>query len=388
MKTKKSIAILSLGVPVLLVSLYSVFFTVDTEESLVDNKTVDTFEVVHPAVIDTAFSRDYIATLHAARHVEIRSRIRGFLEAIHVDEGQKVQKGQLLFSISKSEYETELLKATSASNSAMAELKAAEVEWQSTKELVDKNIESVTQLNLAQAKIDALKAKVDEARSHEKSAKLQVSYAEIRAPFNGTIGRIPNKVGSLEEEGALLTTISDNSTIYAYFNVSEREYLQIFDKEQKSNDQVNLIQADQKVYPQPGAIETLDNAVDHATGTITFRASFPNPTGRLIHGATGKVRINTLLENALVIPQAATMEAQDIMYVFAVNDNNIIERKKITPAYRLPRLYVINEGLSKNDKIIFKGLQHVYDGLKVETEVVNFLQSAHKNDENLAFSKN
>ncbi len=374
MKRKRTLFILSsVGSLTLMLGLFTALYPAGSPEKSAPELEVEKFQVIHPVRKDTTFVTDYIASLQAIQHVELRSRIRGVIEEIHVDEGQLVKKGDVLFTLSKQEYETMLYQAKAAMNSAIAEKKSAEVELKNTRDLVNKNIESPTQLEIANARIDALEAKVEEARSLVEQARLQLNYTMVKAPFDGVIGRIPNKVGSLEEEGTLLTTISDNSKIYAYFNVSEKEYLKLIGKEKTNNELVTLLLANQRPYEHPGKIQTLDNMIRSETGTISFRALFPNPERNLIHGASGKVRITKELKNALLIPQVATVEAQDILYVFVVDDGNILHRRKVNPLFRLPQLYVIGDGISGNDRIVYKGLQHIRDGMKIESEVVDFL---------------
>lgn len=374
MKNKRTIYILSsFAVFTLLLGLFTAFYPASSPEDTSQKERFEKFEVIRPALRDTTFVTDYIASLQAIQHVELRSRIKGVIEEIHVDEGQLVKKGEVLFTLSKQEYETGLLQAKAALNSAIAERKSAEVEMKNTKELVDKGIESSTQLEIAEAKIEALEAKVEEARSFEEQSKLYLNYTIVRAPFDGVIGRIPNKVGSLEEEGTLLTTISDNSQVYAYFNVSEKEYLKLIEQEKTDNEKVALLLANQQTYAHQGNIQTLDNMIKSETGTISFRALFPNPDRNLIHGATGKVRITKQVKNALLIPQVATVEAQDVLYVFVVDEDNVLQRRKVTTLFRLPYLYVVDSGISSDDRIIYKGMQHIHDGMRIQTEAVDFL---------------
>ncbi|MEQ9006619.1 MAG: efflux RND transporter periplasmic adaptor subunit, partial [Ekhidna sp.] len=261
MKRKRTQYILSsIGVVILLLALFTSFYPAGSQEGSSKERGLEKFQVTHPVKKDTSFVAEYIASLQAIQHVELRSRIKGVIEKIHIDEGQLVKKNDILFTLSQQEFETELLQAKAALNSAIAEKRSAEGEMKNTKELVDKGIESPTQLEIAEARIDALQAKVEEARSFEEQAKLHLNYTTVRAPFDGVIGRIPNKVGSLEEEGTLLTTISDNSQMYAYFNVSEKEYLKLTAEQKDTNDEkVTLLLANQKAYEHQGKIQTLDN---------------------------------------------------------------------------------------------------------------------------------
>ena len=364
---------MTVGFPIISLSLFPNFFSVNAKDGTTQ-EVIEKFSVTKPVKKDTSICVDYIANLQAIKHVQLRSRIKGVIKEIHVDEGQLVKKGTVLFTLSSQEYETALLKARSSVNSAIAEKKSAQVELKSTNELVQKGIESSTQLELAKAKIEALEAKVEEARSLEENAKLHLSFTIITAPFEGIIGRIPNKVGSLEEEGTLLTTISDNSQIHAYFNVSEKEYLKLLVKKNKAtNERVSLILANQQTYLHEGVIETEDNHINNETGTIAFRATFPNPDRNLKHGATGKVQIKRQIKNALLIPQISTVETQDMLSVFVLDNENVLHRKKVNALFRIPHLYVVGSVLSTDDRIIYQGLQHVEDGMTVDPEMVNFL---------------
>lgn len=248
------------------------------------------YPVTNPIVMDTAYTHDYVANIHSLQHVELRARVKGYIEKIHVDEGEIVKAGQILFSISRQEYEVDLLKAKAMLKSAIADAKAAELDLQNVKILVEKNIVSKTELKIAQAKLDALQAKVDEAQSYEASAELNLSYTVIKAPFDGIIDRIPNKAGSLVDEGTLLTTLSDNKKVFAYFNVSEKEYLDfttLIDSEKKN--EVSLVLANNQIHKYKGCIETVAGKIDKNTGNIAFRACFPNPDLLLKHGSSGEV---------------------------------------------------------------------------------------------------
>src|SRR4051812_4516568 len=305
--------------------------------------------------IDTSFAKEYVSQIKSVRNIEIRAQEKGYLQNIYVDEGQFVKAGQLLFRIMPKIYEAELQKAK-------AEATATGIELQNTKLLADKNVVSKNELAMAQAKVDQAKAEVE-------LAKLHLSFTEIRAPFDGTIDRLPKKLGSLIDEGELLTSLSDNNQMFAYFNVSEPEYL-----EYKANTKggvkgkVNLLLANNKPLKYTGEVETIESEFDNETGNIAFRARFPNPDKLLKHGETGKILMTVPQKDAMVIPQKATYEIQDKRYVFVVDKNNVVKSRLITITGELPDLYVVATGLNDDEKILLEGVQKVKDDDKIQFE--------------------
>ncbi len=333
------------------------------------SESEERFPVINPVVADTSYDKEYVADIQAIQKIELRAKTTGYLESIHIDEGEYVKAGQTLFSISGKQYRQDLLKARAAVASALAEVKAAELELANAKTLVENSIISQVELDLAEAKCDALKAKVEEARVQEASARLNLSFAQIKAPFDGVVNRIPNKTGSLIEEGMLLTTLSDNREVYAYFNVSESEYLDYISTDSDKKGEVQLILNNGRLHPQKGKVETIEGEIDKSTGTLAFRARFSNPDHIIKHGSSGKVRVTTKLEKAMMVPQKSSFEIQDNVYVYVVDNNNVIQRRKIVPFIRLPHVFVISEGLSADDKILFEGIQRVKEGDRIIPEM-------------------
>lgn len=325
------------------------------------------FPVTELVVKDTLLQHDYVASLQAVRNVEIRARVNGFLEKIYVDEGQEVRKGQLLFSINDEEYKAQLAEANANLSSAIAEAKAAEVDARRVKMLVDKKVIAKTELEVAEAKLAAVNARIDEARSAVDKAAMRLSYTNIRAPFDGIIDRIPLKTGSLVSDGTLLTTASDNHEMYAYFNVSETEYLE-YKKSRKGPDNktVALILADGTPYPHDGKVETVEGEFETSTGAIAFRARFPNPQKLLKHGASGKIQLENTIEDALIIPQKAVFEMQDKNYVFVVDTSNQVVMRDFTPGTRLSYAYIVKDGLKPGERIVCEGAQSLREGMRIE----------------------
>jgi len=315
------------------------------------------FLVTTPIQKDTTVFNEYVGQIRAIQHIELRALEKGYLQNIYVDEGQHVKQGQLMFRIMPLIYEAETQKA-------QAEVNFAEIEYQNTKNLADSNVVSPRELALVKAKLDKAKAELSLAKAH-------LSFTEIRAPFDGIMDHFHVRLGSLVDEGELLTTLSDNSKMWVYFNVPEVEYLNYMDSKKGSSHQaVKLQLANLKEYEKPGFIETIEADFNNETGNIAFRANFPNPSGILRHGETGNVLMPVHLTDALIIPQKTTFEILDKKYVFVVDENGVIKSREITVAQDMPHLYVVSGGLKLTDKILLEGLRKVKNGEKIKYEMV------------------
>lgn len=338
------------------IALSVLLLAVSCNKKKEEKEETTTYPVTSPVVMDTVINKEYVAQIQSVKNIEVRAQEKGFLEKIFVDEGQYVQAGQTLFRIMPKLYQAELLKAK-------AEVEQASIELKNASTLAGNNIVSKNEKAMAKAKLDAANAEM-------KLAQIHLSFTDIKAPFSGIINRIPLKLGSLVDEGDLLTSLSDNTSIYTYFNVSEPEYLsyQTHAADRGSN-QVSLITANGEMYSQKGEIQTIEGEFDNETGNIAFRAKFPNPDKLLRNGETGKVQMTMPVHNALIIPQKATYEIQDQKYVFVVDKNGTARSRNIKVAYELPDLYVVSSGISKGDQILLEGVQKVKDDQKIKTKL-------------------
>lgn len=315
------------------------------------------FLVTSPIKMDTSITKEYVCQIHSANHIEVRALEKGYLQNIYVDEGQLVRKGQLMFQVMPMLYQAELQRAK-------AEANFAEIEYLNTKSLADKNVVSQNELALAKAKFDKANAEVSLAQVH-------LDFTQIRAPFDGIMDRFHVRLGSLVDEGELLTSLSDNSKMWVYFNVPEAEYLEYETVIKKDSlVQVKLLMANNKIFKYAGTIETIEADFNNETGNIAFRATFPNPKGLLRHGETGNVLMNVPFKNALLIPQKATFEILDKKYVYVVGEDNVVRSRHITVAAEMPHLYVVQEGLAIGDRILLEGLRLVRENDKIHAEFV------------------
>lgn len=328
------------------------------------------FLVTNPIIIDTQSIQEYVADIQAIQNIEIRTRIRGYIDKIHVDEGAFVKEGQLLFTISSQEFKQDLNKANAHLKNARAEAKIAAAEVKNTQTLVEKNIVSQSILEMAKAKLEVAEANVEEAETAILSANLNISFASIKAPFSGRINRLPLKTGSLIDEGTLLTTISNDAEVFVYFHLSEKQYLSFLQaKENNQQKVVKLLMVDGSPFDYVGKIETTESEINKHTGNIAFRARFKNPDHSLKHGSSGKIQLITKLPNAMLIPQKATFEVQELTYVYVVDSTNTVQTKSVVIESKLPNFYVIKSGLQPSDRVIYEGLQRVKEGIKIDCEM-------------------
>lgn len=325
-----------------------------------------TFLVASPAPAAEAYEREYVAEIQAVQHVELRARMKGFIEAIAVDEGQAVKKGQPIFSISAREFQQEVQKAQAATAGALAELSSAQIEQANTKLLFDKKIVSEAEMALSQSKIQSLRAKVDQAKADEGQAAINLTYAQVRAPFDGIVNRIPKKTGSIVAEGDLLTTVANNNQMLVYFRLSEGEFLEYSATSDEDRPrEVRLKLANGEVYPSPGHIDAVESEFDKATGNIALRARFPNEKHALKHGSSGKIVVSTRIRNALMVPQRSTFEIQEHVYLYVLDADDTVHARRIEPRLRLKDAFVVTSSLTSQDRFVLEGVQKLKDGEKI-----------------------
>jgi membrane fusion protein, multidrug efflux system len=319
---------------------------------------------------------DYPSTIQGQQVIEIRPKVDGYIDSIYVNEGATVQKGQLLFRIKNPQYEQEVITATAAIKSAIASVEAAKMEVEKVRPLVEKEIVSKFELESAQYTLDAKEAALAQARATLANANTNLSYTVLRSPLDGVIGTIPYKVGALVNSNnvAPLTTLSNISNVYAYYSMNEKQLLQFFEVTSGSSLQqrveklppANLILADGTRYPEKGKIEMASGLINTETGSVSFKAIFPNPLGIIRSGASAIVRIPTTMDSSLVIPQSATYELQDKRLAYVLADSNKISNVAITT---LPtddgKFFIVTGGLKTGDKVVVEGLISLKDNMTI-----------------------
>jgi membrane fusion protein (multidrug efflux system) len=378
MKTKlsKGISLLKISFPGILLLLFCIVFNSCTEGNSKNNKENELVNIpvleLQPQSVEVP--QTYIADIQAVQFVEVRTKVSGFVDRIFVDEGQFVKKGQTLFQLSSAEFNELVNSARANLAKAKAEQSAAKVEMERLQILVNKKIISPSELELAKSKKAVADSQIAEAESMLKSAQTGLSYTTVKAPFDGLVDRIPHKIGSLVAENDLLTSITDISSIFAYYKVNENEYLSYMrDKIENGADniseQLTLVLSDGEKYPLKGKLETTEGDIESGTGSIGFRVRFPNPDKLIKHGASGKIQMMSKLDQIFLIPQKSTFEIQDFTYVFVVDKENTVKVRSFKPIQRYD-IYYIADGFEPGDKIVFEGIQQVKDGTKVVPQSV------------------
>lgn len=320
-----------------------------------EHKEEDTYLVTSPVRMDTSTTREYVCQIRAIQHIELRALESGYLQHIYVDEGQHVEEGTLMFELLPIQYKAEYQKAQAEANYVLIEYKNAKI-------LADSNVISPTQLALIEAKYAKAQAELEVAKVH-------LGFTQIKAPFTGLMDRFQVRLGSLLDDGDLLTTMSDISTLWVYFNVPEAEYID-YKKNMKGDTllKVKLRMANQQLFDHEGIVETIEADFNNETGNIAFRATFPNPKALLRHGETGTVIAKIPYKNVLIIPQKATFEVLDHKYVFVVDENDVLKIRRITVGAEMPDLFVVKAGLAESDKILLEGLRKVEENDKIKYE--------------------
>lgn len=329
-------------------------------------KTVPVYKVIQK---DTIVSNRFVADIHARNNVEIHARVSGLLDKVFVSEGQKVKKGQPLFKISDVELQIQLLKADAVYKNMLANKRIATVELEQAQTLFNKNVIADKEVELAKARHDAAAAKLAQAEAERKAISQQVSFTNITAPFDGIIDRLPYKEGSLVENGALLTNLSQLDDVYAYFSIPENIYFQMMKENSLSRQRdIQLILPNGMLYNKKGELRTADGDIDRQTGSIQYKAKFSNPDGFIKHGTSGKLIISEPRKDVILIPQKSVFSIQDKQFVFLLNKDNTVKMANITIGGTLEGIYIVDKGLKTNDRIVQEGTQSLRDGDKVNVK--------------------
>lgn len=371
--------LLSLSIIIALLTIYAC--TSSSGKELAPQSQMQTLPVISLSKYPATIYQEFSATLEGSQDIEIRPKVDGYIDKIYIDEGTAVKKGQPLFLINDRPYREQLNNAKASLVAAKANQLNAEINVSKLEPLVAANVISEVQLKTAKAVYDAATASVNQAVAMVNNAEIDLGYTLIRAPADGYIGRIPFKTGSLVgvTTATALTVLSSIKKIYAYFSFSEKDFLQFSDQfkgntiEEKIKrlPEVELVLADNNVYPLKGKVETVSGQFDDQLGAISFRASFENTGGLLRSGNTGKIRIPRLVDTALIVPVESTFELQDKIFVFALTDSNKVVSTPIRVSGKSGNYYLVGSGISSDTKIVYSGFERLHDGVVIRPEQIS-----------------
>lgn len=322
---------------------------------------------------DRTIVDEYTAAISGCQTVEIRPQVSGMITDILINEGDIVRKGQVLFIIDQTPYTAAYEIAVANVKSAEAALSTTQLVLDSNKELLNQNVVSEIDLMIARNDVAEAEAKLALARAEETNARNNLSYTEVKSPVNGVASMIPYRVGALVNSNIAdpLVTVSDDSQVYAYFSMDENQMLDLIQQHGslevaiKKMPEVQLRMSNGEIYDSPGRINAISGTINGSTGAVSLRAVFPNRNRLLRDGSSGSVLIPSERKQCIVIPQSATYELQDRIFVYKVVDGKTVA----TPIKVMPQNngteYVVEQGLAEGDIIVSEGAGLIREGAKV-----------------------
>ena len=331
------------------------------------------YAVMTIATTDREIPINYSATIRGRQDIAISPQVSGTIFELCVNEGQTVSKGQPLFIIDQVPYKAALQTAEANVAAAKAGVATAQLTYDSKKELYAKNVVSQYDLLTAENTLLTAKAQLAQAEAQRVNAANNLSYTVVKAPANGVVGTLPYRVGALVSASIPqpLTTVSDNSDVYVYFSMTENQLLNLtrqygsIANTLKNMPDVQLVLNDGSVYDRTGRIESISGVIDTSTGSVQLRAVFPNADGLLHSGGAGSVIVPNIHKDCVVVPQVATFELQNKVYVYKVEDgkaaSSMIDVEKINNG----REYIVKSGLTPGDVIVAEGVGLLREGTPI-----------------------
>ena len=355
----------------LCLSLLTVSCQQKKQETAVEKASYKTMTVSRS---DKDLSTSYSASIKGKQDIDIYPQVSGKIEKLLVREGDKVSRGQLLFVIDQVPYRAALATAVATEKAAQAQLASAQLTYNSNKELFAQKVISSYTLQTSENAYLSAKAQLAQAQAQVTNARNNLSYTEVRSPANGVAGVLPYRVGTLVSASMPkpLTTVSDNSQMYVYFSMTEKQLLSFVrqygskDAAIKNMPEISLQLGDQTMYAHKGRVESISGVIDTETGAVTLRAEFSNPERLLNSGGSGNVIIPTTRKNCIVIPQSATVQQQDKRIVYKVVDGKAVSQLIQVENIDDGRNFIVTEGLKPGDVIVSEGAGMVKEGESVK----------------------
>ncbi len=350
--------------------------------------------VVEVMQADIPIYEKFVGQVYGYSDIPIRARVTGFLDGIHFQEGLRVEKGQLLYTIDPEEHQSKV--ATQQSH--LAEAKTSQAKSKSDldriKPLAEINAVSQSDLDAAQAEYDASVSYVSAMESNLHFSKINLGYCWMKSPINGVIGKTHARVGEFvgkDPNPVILNTVSTVDTVRVEFYITEADYIRLsrfyyyIDKldtiKAKDRQPLSLILADGSTFKYQGYTSFINREVDAQTGSLLVQAVFPNPEKLLKPGQYAKVVVQMRnAKDALYIPQRCMIEMQGQYSVFVVNDENKVESRQVVAGERINDYWIIKEGLQKGEKVVIDALQKVGSGLEVKPDIIVFESKSTQQD--------
>ena len=326
--------------------------------------------------VDRELQTNYSATIRGRQDIDIYPQVSGTLTKLCVVEGQTVKRGQLLFVIDQIPYLAALRTAEANVEAANAAVATSQLTYDSKKKLFNEKVISDFDLTTAYNNLLTAKAQLAQADAQQVNAANNLSYTEVKSPADGMVGTLPYRVGTLVSSSMPqpLTTVSDNSVMYVYFSMTENQLLDLtrrYGSKNKALEQMPSVQLqlnDKSLYAEEGRIETISGVIDPTTGTVSLRAVFPNKDGLLTSGGSGNVVIRNKREGCIVIPQSATYEVQDKVYVYKVVDGKTQSAQVTVTRVNGGEEYIVENGLKPGDVIVTEGVGLLRDGVEIKAK--------------------
>lgn len=331
------------------------------------------YQVMDITISDKELQTTYSVAIRGRQDIDIYPQVSGTLTRLCVEEGQAVRKGQILFIIDQVPYIAALRTAEANVEAAKAAVATSRLTYDSKRELYAQKVVSEFDLKTSYNSLLSAKAQLAQAEAQQINAANNLSYTEVKSPADGVVGILPYRVGTLVSAGMPkpLTTVSDNSDMYIYFSMTENQMLELTrrygskDKALAEMPAVSLQLNDRSTYAQEGKIETISGVIDTSTGTVSLRAVFPNKEGLLTSGGSGNIIIPVKKENCIVIPQAATYEVQDKVFVYKVVDGKAQSAPVQVTRVNGGQEYIVENGLQAGDVIVVEGVGLLREGAPI-----------------------
>ena len=373
--------------------LFLLLFSCSKKDELQAQAPAPQITVVVAQAKDVPIFQEFVGQIYGFKDIAIRARVEGFLEGIHFEEGSRVEKGTLLYTLESQPFEADVAAKMSRVAEANTMLAKAKSDLDRIEPLAKEKAVSESDLDSAVAQYEASIESMKAAKANLRASNIQLGYTKIYSPITGIIGKTNAKVGDFvgrSPNPVILNTVSRIDTVLVEFFITETQYLQLarqFSSEVESavqrtrKENLELILADGSLYEHKGSFEFVDRNVDPSTGAILVQASFPNPQELLRPGQFAKVKaLVKVVKDGILIPQRCVMELQGTYSVYVVGDGDKVQTRGVKAGAKIKQFWLITEGLKPGERIVYEGLQRVKEGVVVKPTVKEMDSTVQKQE--------